>query len=57
MRFVVLGLALVFIAAVAVLTALDISHNGFTVLDVPAILIVVLFATGVVGALLNPPPR
>jgi hypothetical protein len=57
MRFVALALALVFIAGIGVLTALDISNNGFTVLDVPAIVIVLLFATGILGALLNPPRR
>ncbi|MFZ0043084.1 MAG: hypothetical protein WAK93_17380 [Solirubrobacteraceae bacterium] len=57
MRFVVLAVAVVFTAAFLVLTALDISRNGFTVLDAPAIVIVILFAVGVIGALLEPPKR
>ena len=57
MRIVVLGVALVFTAALAFLTALDIRNDGFNVLDVPALLVVILFATGVIGALLNPPRR
>ncbi len=57
MRLAWLAVAVVFTAVIAVLTALDIDHNGFNVLDVPAIAIVVLFATGILGALLNPPPK
>jgi hypothetical protein len=57
MRFVWLAVAVIFIAVLTVLTALDIVHNGFNVLDVPAIVILALFATGLVGALLSPPPK
>ena len=47
--------ALVFIGGLGLLTAQDIAHNGVTWLDVLAILILVLFATGIVGALLEKP--
>ncbi len=56
MRAVVLGIALLFIAALALLTALDISHYGLSALDVIAIAILVLFTTGIVGSMRNPPP-
>jgi len=57
MRFVLLVVALVFIAGMGVLTALDISHTGLNWLDVLAILILVLFTTGIVGALLEAPRK
>ncbi len=56
MRAVVLGIALLFIAALALLTALDIGHYGLSALDVIAIAILVLFTTGIVGSMRNPPP-
>jgi hypothetical protein len=56
MRQILLFVALLFIALLAVLTALDVVHHGVNVLDVVAILILVLFTTGIVGALLHPPP-
>jgi hypothetical protein len=49
--------ALVFIAGLGLLTALDISHTGLNWLDVLAILVLILFATGIVGALLEPPRK
>jgi hypothetical protein len=55
-RTAILIVALLFIAALATLTALDIARYGLTALDVLAILILVLFCTGIVGALRNPPP-
>jgi hypothetical protein len=55
MRFVILIVVLLFIAALGVLTARDISQNGATPLDVVAIVVLVLFTTGIVGALLHPP--
>ena len=57
MRVVILTIALLFIAMLAALTVLDIVHNGVTALDVVAILILVLFTTGIVGALRSPPPE
>lgn len=56
MRQLVLLLALALIAVIAAGTVYDISHNGFNALDVVAILIIVLFTTGILGALRNPPP-
>ena len=54
-RTILLVVALVFIAGLALLTALDISQYGVTALDVLAILILVLFSTGIVGALRRAP--
>ncbi len=55
MRLALLAVAVAFTALIAVLTALDVVDSGFTWLDVPAIAIVVLFATGIVGSLLQQP--
>jgi hypothetical protein len=55
MRTVVLIVALLFIAMLAALTVLDVIHYGVTPLDVVSVLILVLFLTGIVGALRNPP--
>ena len=57
MRYVLLVVTLVFIAVMGLLTALDIAHTGLNWLDVLAILVLVLFATGIVGALLEPPRK
>jgi hypothetical protein len=57
MRIVILIVALVFTCAIALATALDIAHNGFNGVDAMALVIVVLFATGIIGALLQRPPR
>lgn len=57
MRLVLLAVVLAFTCLIAVLTALDMVHHGVNWLDVLAILIVVLFATGIVGALLTPDGR
>ena len=57
MRIVLLVVALVFIAGFGLLTALDIAHTGLNWLDVLAMLVLVLFATGIVGALLEPPRK
>ncbi len=55
MRTVVLVIALAFIALLGVFTAIDISHHGVTLIGALAILILVLFITGIVGALIHPP--
>ncbi len=55
MRTVVLVIVLLFIASFATLTALDIGRYGLSALDVVAIAILILFTTGILGALLNPP--
>ena len=56
MRQIVLVVSLLFITLIAVLTVLDIVHNGLNALDAVAILILGLFTTGIVGALRQPPP-
>jgi hypothetical protein len=55
MRGAVLTVALLFIAALAVLTGIEIARYGVTVLSVLAILVVLLFMIGIVGALREPP--
>ena len=57
MRIVVLVLVVVFTVLIGVLTALDMIRHGVNWLDVLAILIVILFGTGIVGALMQPPRR
>jgi hypothetical protein len=56
MRQLILIVALLFIGAFAALTVSDIVNNGFNPLDIVAVLILGLFTTGIVGALMNPPP-
>jgi hypothetical protein len=56
-RLAVFTVALLFIAALAVLTVRDIRMHGATPVGVAAIVILVLFTTGIVGALLHPPRR
>ncbi len=55
MRLVLLAVVVVFIAMIGLLTALDMIHNGVSWLDVLAILILILFGTGILGALLHRP--
>ena len=57
MRVTVLTLALLFIVLLAALTVADIANNGLTALDVVAVLILVLFSVGVLGALRTRPPE
>jgi hypothetical protein len=54
-RILVLGAALVFIAGLAALTVSAIVEQGFSVASVISIMILVLLAVGIVGALRNPP--
>jgi hypothetical protein len=55
-RLVVLAMALLFIAGFAFLTAtVIIKQGGITAASLLSILIVVLLAVGIVGALRNPP--
>jgi hypothetical protein len=54
-RQFVLGIALIFIAALAVLTGIDIAKYGVTALSVLAIFVLALFIIGIVGALREPP--
>jgi hypothetical protein len=55
MRLVVLVISLLFIAALAALTIEDFVNNGVTALGVLAVMIIVLFLVGIVGALRQPP--
>jgi hypothetical protein len=57
MRWLLLIIVVVFTALIGVLTVQDMVDHGVTWLDILAILIVVLFGTGIVGALLHRPPR
>ncbi len=52
-----LTIAVLFIAGLAALTVTDFIRNGVTALGVLALLIIVLFLTGIVGALRHPPPN
>ena len=55
MRLLLLAVVVVFTAAIGLLTVVDMADNGVTWLDVLALLVVVLFATGIVGSLLHRP--
>jgi hypothetical protein len=55
MRIVLLLVAVAFTTLIGVLTVLDMTRHGVNWLDVLAILIVILFATGVIGSLLHAP--
>jgi hypothetical protein len=54
-RYVLLAIVLAFVLALGVLTALDISHYGLTAVSVLAVVILVLFMIGIVGALTERP--
>jgi hypothetical protein len=54
-RILVLGAALVFIAGFGFLTFSAIVEQGFTIASLLSILILLLLAIGIVGALRNPP--
>ena len=54
-RLVVLAMALMFIAGFAFLTFASVVERGFTLGSLVSIVILVLLAVGIVGALLNPP--
>ncbi|HZE04178.1 MAG TPA: hypothetical protein VE127_03075 [Solirubrobacteraceae bacterium] len=57
MRFLLVAVVFVFTAGIGVLTVLDMVDNGVTWLDVVAVLVVVLFSTGILGSLLHRPPE
>jgi hypothetical protein len=57
LRVVVLTIALLFIAGLGLLTVLDFSRYGVTVLGVLAVLVLLLFMIGIVGALREPPRK
>ncbi len=54
-RLVVLGVALMFIAGFGFLTFASAVERGFTLGSLVSIVVLVLLAVGIVGALLNPP--
>jgi len=56
-RTVILGAALLMIGVLASLTVAAVVASGVTVLTFVALLVLALFAFGVVGALLRPPPE
>ena len=51
LRIVLLVVTAVFTGLIGVLTVLDMIHNGVTWLDVLALLVTLLFATGILGSL------
>jgi hypothetical protein len=51
LRTLVLTVALLFTTGLAALTAVDISRHGLTLIGALAILIVVIFMTGIIGAI------
>jgi hypothetical protein len=55
MRQLVLLIALVFIGLLIYLTAADFKRDGVTAAGILAVFVIVLFAVGIVGALLRPP--
>lgn len=55
MRQLVLLVALLFIALLVYLTASEVKTNGVNVGGVLAIIVIVLFAVGIVGSLLRHP--
>jgi len=57
LRIVVFTLAVVFICAMAVLTALDITNNGVTVVGVLGVFVLIVCGVGIIGALIQPPRR
>jgi len=56
MRTAILVAALAMIALLAGLLVADVAQFGIQALDVVGLLVVALFAFGIVGALRNPPP-
>jgi hypothetical protein len=54
---VVLTITLVFIGLLAALTVSDFVRNGVTGLGVLSVLVLLLFAIGIVGALRHPPDQ
>jgi hypothetical protein len=56
-RIAILTITLVFIALFAALTVADFVNNGVTGVGILAVLVLLLFAIGIVGALWHPPDR
>jgi hypothetical protein len=57
MRFAVVTLALLFIAAMIYLTVADFAENGVTGLGVVGVVVVAIVGIGTIGAFLQPPRR
>jgi hypothetical protein len=55
LRLAVLTVTLMFVGGLAILTVLDFAKYGVTAVGLLAVLILVLFLTGIVGALRHPP--
>jgi hypothetical protein len=51
LRIVLLVVTAVFTGLIGTLTVLDMVHNGVTWLDLLALLVTLLFATGILGSL------
>ena len=51
LRIVLLVVTAAFIGFIGAVTVLDMIHNGVTWLDVLALLVTLLFATGIIGSL------
>ena len=56
-RTVILGAALLFIGMLASLTVYVAVSSGINALTPVALLVLAMFATGIVGALRHPPPE
>jgi hypothetical protein len=56
-RVIVFAVAVLFIAAMAVLTVLDFANNGVTGLGVVSVGVVLVIGVGVIGAILHPPRK
>jgi hypothetical protein len=54
-RITVLIITIVFIVGLAALTVADFVNNGVSIVGVLAVLILVMFTVGIVGALRHPP--
>jgi hypothetical protein len=57
LRIALFVVTAVFTGLIGVFTVLDMIHNGVTWLDVLALLVTLLFATGILGSLWQMPPR
>lgn len=55
-RIVILVIALAFTIGLAVLTGITIAKDGVDVLSGASLLIICMFAFGIIGALREPPP-
>jgi hypothetical protein len=56
-RVVVILLTVVFIAGMTLLTVLDFSNNGVTLVGVIGAGVVIVIGVGILGALLQPPRK